>query len=136
MSLLRFGEIKRFIKWWKNTEARKRGEVGYDPAYKFDLPYRVLVDNTNAIITKADDDLTFDETSWPHYGYGEAQSGICGRLSQNKKIVNGDQTVIWINAYQYVRPRAYIHRHKLHDKKAGGFTQSRPYEFAKLLKQV
>ena len=136
MSLSRFGEIKRFIKLCNNDKGRKRGEPGYDPAYKFDLPYRVLVDNTNTITAKADENLTIDETSWPHCGYGEAQSGICGRLSQNKKIVKCGQTVICIDACEYVRPRAYIHRHKLYNKKAEGFTQTGPYEFAQLLKQV
>jgi hypothetical protein len=41
MTFTRFGEIKWNIKLCNNCEAKKHGEEGYDPAYKFDLPFRV-----------------------------------------------------------------------------------------------
>jgi hypothetical protein len=135
MTLTRFGEIKRNIKLCNNSEAKKRGEEGYDPAYKFDLPFRVLVSNTNAISSKADENQVVDETSWPHCGYGESGSGVCGRLSQNKKIAKGGQTVLCMDASRF-RIRAYKHRHKLYNHANEGWSAAGPYELFKFQCQL
>lgn len=55
-----------------------------------------------------------DETSWPHCGYGESGSGVCGRLSQNEKIAKGGQTVLLCMDAGRFRICAYKHRHKLY----------------------
>jgi hypothetical protein len=55
MILARFREIKHKMKLCNNSEAKKHGEEGYMPSYKFDLPFKVLVTNTNAISSKADE---------------------------------------------------------------------------------
>ena len=55
MTLTSFCEIKRNIKLCKNDSAKSRDQEGYDPAYKFDLPYKALVANTNTISAKDDE---------------------------------------------------------------------------------
>ena len=80
MILTRFGEIKKNINLCNNDAAKSRDQEGYNPAYKFDLPHKALVENTNAISAKADANQVIGESSWPHCGYGEARSGICGKL--------------------------------------------------------
>jgi hypothetical protein len=59
------------------------------------------VSNTNAISLKADENQVVDETSWPHCGYSESGSVVCGRLSQNKKIAKGGQTVLCMDAGRF-----------------------------------
>ena len=113
MKMTRFKELKEALKLCHNGSVPKKGQQGYDPAYKYDLVYKVMVHNTNAITKFADENQTIDETTWGHGGYGEAQSGIVSRL-RNKKVSKGGQTVIVSDARKYFRPRAYQHRHKLH----------------------
>jgi hypothetical protein len=45
----RWLEIKRVYKLCNNMSASKKGGDNYDPAYKYDLIYKVLVHNVNAI---------------------------------------------------------------------------------------
>ena len=80
MTLTRFGEIKRSMKLNFNETAPKRGQPGYNPAYKYDLIYKTMVDNTAAITKYADDNQTVNETTWGHAGYGEKGTGLSGRL--------------------------------------------------------
>ena len=49
--------------------------------------------NTNAITARADLDLTGDETTFGHAGYGESNSGLMGRLI-GKRVTKGGQTVL------------------------------------------
>ena len=109
----RWHEIKRIYKLCNNDTAPKRGEDKYDPAYKFDLIFKVIVNNVNNITKYASLDLCGDETTWGHAGYGEAGSGITGRIMNKPGISKGGQIVV-ITDSNRIRPRAYIHRHKLH----------------------
>ena len=62
----------------------------------------------------SDLDLCGDETTFPHMGHGEANTGLLKRLGQAKpSITRGMQTVILFDVNR-IRPRAYIHRHKCH----------------------
>ena len=106
--------------------------AGYDPAYKYDLIYKAMVHNCNAITKYAEGHLTVDETTWGHAGYGEAGSGLTGRL-MNKKVNRGGQTTIMTDSRKF-RPRAYIHRHKLHDKK--GMTRRGTIELPHLIHNI
>ena len=45
----RWMQIKRTVKLNMNSTCPKRGEPGYDPAYKFDFIYKTLVHNMNRI---------------------------------------------------------------------------------------
>ena len=45
MYYTRFLQIKRAFKLCNNDKAKKRKDEGYDPAYKYDLVYKALVDN-------------------------------------------------------------------------------------------
>ena len=69
----------------RNNDAEKiRYQEGYETTYKFDLPYKALVENTNVLSAKYDENQVIDDFSWPHCGYCEAGSGICGRLFKKK----------------------------------------------------
>jgi hypothetical protein len=118
MTHRRWLQVKRCYKLCNNDKAPKRGKVGYDPAYKYDFLYKVIIDNVNALTRKAGSDLTGDETSWGHGGYGETGSGICKKLKGKPGISKGGQTVI-VSDLDWIRPRAYVHRHNLHVKPAG-----------------
>jgi hypothetical protein len=48
----------------------KRGQPGYDPAYKFDFIYKTIINNTNFFTKEADLDLCGDKTSLAHGGCG------------------------------------------------------------------
>ena len=110
MTFSRLCQLKRVMKM-HHPSCPQRGQHGYDPAYKYDLPWRVLTHNTNALTKKADENLMIDEMTWQFCGYGEAGSGVVSRLV-NKKVPKGGQTVVLCDVGR-IRPRAYIHRHKL-----------------------
>ena len=93
MRLTRFGELKCSIKLCHNGSCPQRGQVNYDPAYKFDIIWKTMVHNCNSIILRAKENQTIDEIMWSHSGHGEAGSGITGRL-RNKKVNKGGQTTI------------------------------------------
>ena len=93
MTMTRYGELKRNKKLCINEATPKRGEPGYNPAYKYDLVYAVMVFNINAISRKADENQVIDESTWGHGGYGESGSGITTRL-MNKKVCKGGQVVL------------------------------------------
>ena len=133
MTLTRFGELKRSLKLCHNGSCPKRGQPGYDPAYKFDLIWRCMVANCNAITLRAEENLTVDETTYGHAGYGEAGSGITGRL-RNKKVNKGGQTTVISDSRRF-RPRAYIHRHNLHPM-IEGMTKKGTNEMVHLLKMI
>ena len=76
-------EIKWNTKLCNNNEEKSRYQKGNElqPCIKNNLPYKALVENTNAISAKGNENKVNDDSSWPHYGYSEAGSGVCGRLS-------------------------------------------------------
>lgn len=130
----RWLQIKCVLKLNDNRTAKKRGEDGYDPAYKYDFLYDTLFHNVNAMTEKAEDDQCGDETTWSHAGYGEKGSEITSRVTGKPNVVKGGQTVIISDAHR-VRPRAYIHRHKLHEKEQG-WTLQGPNEVKMLMKKI
>jgi hypothetical protein len=69
----------------------KRGEPGCNPAYKYDMIYKVLVNNVAAISKYADLDQTGDKTTWGHGGFGESGSGLVGRVSNKPGKTKGDR---------------------------------------------
>ena len=114
MTLTRFWQLKSNQKLCINEGSKKRGEDGYDPAYKFDKLYKSMVHNVNAITKKADEDAVVDESTWGHAGYGESGTGVTGRL-RNKKVSKGGQVVITTDRSR-LRPRAYIHRTRIYNE--------------------
>ena len=109
MILPTFGKNKRNINPCNKYPAKSKYQEGYDPAYKLDLPYKDLVENTNTISEKAEENQVIDESSCPYCGYGEAGSGICGRLSP-KQFAKGGKTIMCIESGR-LQIRAYTHRH-------------------------
>ena len=114
MSYDRFIQIKRVRKLNDNMTAKKRGEVGYNPAYKFDLILKVLVHNVGAMTLVAESDQCIDETTWAHNGFGEAQSGLVKLVLNKPGVTKGGQVVMSTDVHRF-RPRAYVHRHSCHE---------------------
>ena len=94
MTITRWLQIKRFIKLNNNQASPKRGKDGYDPASKYDLIYKTIVDNTNAITESACLDLAGDEQTWGFQGYG----GETVKRLRNKKVSKGAQVSILVDA--------------------------------------
>ena len=92
-----------------------------------------MCQNCNAITKFADENQTVDETTWGFGGYGESGSGLVTRL-MNKKVNKGGQTTIISDTGRF-RPRAHIHRHKLHVPKYG-MTRRGTNELATLLTEI
>ena len=121
----KYCELKWVKKLCHNGSCAKRGQDGYDPAYKFSIIYDTIVHNTNFITKYANENQVIDESTWGHGGFGEAGSGLCGRL-MNKPKSRGGQVVI-VTDVGHCRPRAILHRHKCHNK-GSHWTRSGPFE--------
>jgi hypothetical protein len=130
----RWLQIKRTYKLCNNDISPKRGEPGYNPAYKYDMLYDTLIHNINQMTEFAESDQCGDETTWPHGGYGEAGSGLLGRIMGKPGVTKGGQIVV-ISDVHRMRPRAYIHRHKLHTKPTG-WTASGPLEVKMMMEKI
>ena len=118
MTLSRWRQIKRYYKMNDNDVAPKKGEPGYEPAYKFDLIYKVIVHNTNALSLRAELDQCGDETTWAFMGYGER--GLINRIAGKPGVTKGGQIVLSSDVSRN-RVRAYVHRHNFHPR-PDGFT--------------
>ena len=127
ISLQRWHQLKRILKLNNNDRAIKRGEEGYNPCYKYDMIYDVIIKNTIAITKKGGLDLTGDETSWGHQGYGEKGGGNLFRVVGKPGISKGGQTVI-VSATNRIRPYWYQHRHKFTKRYGPGFNAEGPSE--------
>ena len=115
MSPSRWLELKRAIKLNNNLTATKRGDPNHDPCQKYDYTYKCICYNTNAITKHASLDLCGDETTWMNASFAEPGSGVISRGLEKPGGSRGGQTVI-ISDVERVRVRAYVHRHKLHEK--------------------
>ena len=117
-----------------NNSAQKRGERGYDPAYKYDHIYRTIIDNLNAITERAELDLFGDETMYGHMGFGEPGSGLVARIMGKPGICKGGQIVLVSDASRN-RPRIYMHRHKCYEK-YDGWNKQGPAEVRRLMETI
>ena len=139
ITVTRYAEVKRNLKLCNNSECPKRGQPGYDPGYKYDLIWRCIVDNTNAISKKADETQVIDESTWGHAGFGETGTGITGRL-RNKKVAKGGQTVLMMDRHR-MRIRAYMHRSKIYNElhkstKTSEWKANGPYELKHMVDEL
>ena len=128
----RWLQIKRCMKLQNNLTSKKRGEEGYDPAYKCDLVFKCLVNNVNAVTKRACLDACGDETTFAHNGYGEAGSDLVKLVKGKPGVTRGMQTVLLMDT-DWLRPRAHVHRHKLHDSP---FSLGGPAEARMLCEQL
>jgi hypothetical protein len=133
MSHTRFLQLKRLYKLNNNFLAPKRNQPGYDPAYKYNMIYKTSIYSIIWVTQKAGFDQCGNKTTWGFGGYGEASSGLV-RIMGKPGITKGGQTVI-ISDVDWLRPRAYIHRHKKHEKPRG-WTKQGPFEVKCLLQDV
>ena len=111
----RWLELKRCVKLCNNLTSPKKGQEGYNPAYKYDMIFATIIHNVNALTLYANPDLCGDETSMGSESFGEAGSGLLFRVIGKPGITKGMQTVL-VSDVDWIRPRAYLHRHKLHPK--------------------
>ena len=126
MSVTRWNQIKRIFKLCNNDTAKKRGEDGYDPCYKYDMIYDAIVKNVIGITKNGELDLTGDETSWAFGGYGEKGGKAVHRFTK-PGITKGGQTVI-VSATNRVRPYWYQHRSAFTPRFGTGFSAEGPAE--------
>ena len=77
----RWLQIKRIYKLCDNDLAPVKGDLNYDPAYKYDYIYKSLIRNINEMTLKADLDLCGDETTCGHVGLHYAESA--GRVDNS-----------------------------------------------------
>lgn len=110
----RWLELGRVHKLCNNSQNPKRGEPGHDPAHKFSFICDAFSASVSAITKTASLDQCGDETSWPHSGHGEAKSGLTGPTNGKPGVSRGGQ-VVMVSDREHFRPRAFLHRHKLHD---------------------
>ena len=134
LSYRRFIQIKRVKKLCNNKTAPKKGEEDYNPTYKYDYIFQTIVHNTNLLLKSGELDITGDETSWATASFGEAGAGVTFRVQGKPGVTKGGQTVIISDSHR-IRPRAYMHRHKLHVK-PDGWTAMGPIEAKTMLDTV
>ena len=111
----RWLEMKRCYKLCNNLTAKKKGQPDYEPAYKFDYIWEVIAHNANAFSLFAECDLCYDETSYAFNVWGEKGTGLIGLVMGKPGITRGGKTCLLSDVHR-IRPRGYIHRHKLHQK--------------------
>lgn len=115
MNNSRWLQVKRVYKLNDNSKQKRRGDVDFDPAQKFDEIYRVICHNVNALTKEADLDVCVNETTWANSGHGEAGTGVVSRVIGKPGVTKGGQITLVVDA-QSGRVRAYTHRHKCHSK--------------------
>ena len=126
MSMTRWHQIKCILKLNNNDTSKKKGEKGYNPSYKYDLIYDVIVSNVRAMTKFGELDLTGDETSWPFQGYGEKDGKVIYRFNK-PGISKGGQTCI-VSATNRIRPYWYQHRNAFTKRYCPGFSAEGPAE--------
>ena len=107
--------MKRCYKSCNNLTSKKGGDPNYEPAYRFNYILDVICHNTNALTLFAESDQCFDETSYTFNGWGEAGTRLIGLVLGKPNITRGGQLCLMSDVHQ-IRPRAHVHRHKLHVK--------------------
>ena len=106
MSLCRWRQIKSVIKLNYNPTALDApGHRGYNPAYKYNLVYKCVVNNCNALTKYAKLDLCGDEMTWKFIGY--AKDGVVYRVVQKSGVTKTGQIAIVADASR-CRLRAYV----------------------------
>jgi hypothetical protein len=130
----RWHQIKRVVKKCNNDGVPKQGQDGYDPACKYDMLWEVLFANVNAISKHAELDLCSDKITWGHGGFGEAGSGLVGRIMGKPGISKGKQ-IETISDMNHIPPWMHVHHHKLHTKPPGWTTQG-PSEVRNIMEMI
>jgi hypothetical protein len=111
-------QIKHTYNLNLNSTTAKRGQEGYDTAYKYDYIYDAVIKNVTYFTKYADQDLCDGETSWAHIGYGETESGVDGCVMGKPGMTQSGKTVI-VSDVSCTLPISYIRRHKKHTMPPG-----------------
>jgi hypothetical protein len=71
---------------------QKKGDAGYEPAYKYNMIFDVIISNVNYLTKEAALDMCGDETTYAHEGYGEADLGLVRLIMMGKPgVTHGRQ---------------------------------------------
>jgi hypothetical protein len=112
----RFVYLKRIWHMCNNNEHPKKGEEGFDPAYKMQLPMKVLIENVTALTKKTCDDQCIDEMSFSFGGFGPGGTGLIDNIQGKVGCLRGGQIVLSSDV-DHIRPRAALFfRHNCHEK--------------------
>ena len=125
----RYKQLKSTFKLNNNMTAVKKGQLGYDPACKYDYIYQAVCHNMNYFTKYASLDLAGDESTWGFAGFGEVVSRLI-----NKPYSKGGQTTFLFDIRRRY-PRAYVHRHK-HQPRPDNFKAEGKFELWYLMNQV
>ena len=135
MTLTRWLQIKRVYKLNCNATSKKRNQNGYDPAYKYDMIYKTIIHNVNALTKYAELDYVGDETTFAFGGYGEKDYGLINSNFHKPNVPRGGQLVLITDVSRFC-PRAYFHIQNLHPKyQTKGWPQG-PNEVRLILEQM
>ena len=77
--------------------------------------FDTIVKNINYLTHKADSDQCVDETTFAFNGWGEQGAGLLNLIMGKPGVTRGAQLVLSLDV-GWLRPRAYVHRHKLHEQ--------------------
>jgi len=111
----RWLELKRTAKLCNNLTSPKKGEDGYDPAYKYDFIFRTLFHNVNVLSLYACPNQCGDETTFGYQGHGEHGAGLV-KLIKNKPGVMKGMQIAMTSDVDWIRHHSYVHRHEQHPK--------------------
>ena len=99
-------------------------------------PRKSKVNSSIALTKNGGLDLTADETTWGHQGYGEAGAGVVSRVVGKPGVTKGGQTFI-VSSSDRVRPYFYQHRHNFTPKwKREGFNAQGPCEICSTINNL
>ena len=127
MSLQCWFQLKHVFKLNNDNTAKPRNSSEYNPCIKYDMIFNVIINNTIALTKHAELDLTGDETSWPHQGFGEKGAKNLYRVVGKPGISKGGQIAI-LSATNWIHPYWYQHHHKFTPRYAPDFNAEGPAE--------
>ncbi len=98
-------QIKSIFKLNNNLTMPKRGDVGYDPAAKYNLIYCTMCHDMNHVTLRVELDVAADESTW---GFMRFMGDAGGRL-MNKPVGEGGQISADITITEPHLPQTIIH---------------------------
>ena len=118
----RWLQINRCIKLNKNNNSNKIGEDIYNPAYKYDMIWYVIIHYVNSMPKRCGLEKYRDETSWGHQGWVNANSGLTFNIMSKFGVRKGDHIVLVTNV-DHVCLISYVFHNKVHTHPANFKTQ-------------
>jgi hypothetical protein len=89
-------QLKPMYKLNNNFLAPTCKQPGYDPAYKYDMIYKMSINNINWVSKKVGLAQCGDKTTWGFGGYGKPGSGLLSCILGKPGITKGGQTLLLV----------------------------------------